>query len=205
DSLEQIKRWAPVAPILAVGTRPDCFSEEAADLLALQAKHFDEVWVEFGLETADDKVQEIIGRHDTLANFHGACGLAGERGLQRIAHCIAGLPGEKEGGLMRQVEEVAKAQCEGIKFHQMMVLHKTKLANMWMNGGIDLLSAEQYTTMVADAVEILPPQVVVHRLVAEAPADSYLAPKPWPGRAKVHSCIEQELQRRGSHQGSRLT
>ena len=204
EALEQMKEWASVAPILAVGTRPDCFSEEAADLLTEQTQYFDEVWVEFGLETADDKVQEIIGRHDTLANFHIACARAGKRGLHRIAHCIAGLPGEKEDGLLRQVEEISKAQCEGIKFHQMMVLHKTKLAKMWMDGAIDLLNAEQYTNMVADAVEMLPPNIIIHRLVAEAPEDSYLAPKPWPGRAKVHTCIEQELLRRGSHQGSRL-
>lgn len=204
DALEHMKAWAEVAPILTIGTRPDCFSEEAADLLASQADIFDEVWVEFGLETASDEVQKIIGRHDTLANFHSACERAGERGLHRIAHCIAGLPGEKEDGLLRQVEEVAKAKCEGIKFHQLMVLHKTKLAKMWFDGNVELLNAEQYITMIADALEITPPQTIVHRLVAEAPEDSYLAPKPWPGRQKVHSEIEKELLRRGSHQGARL-
>ena len=204
EALERMRRWSEVAPILAVGTRPDCFSEEAADLLAAQTKHFDEVWIEFGLETADDHVQKAIGRHDTLANFHLACERAGARGLHRIAHCIAGLPEEKPDGLMRQVEEVRKAGCEGIKFHQMMVLRKTKLAKMWMDGGIELLDDQAYIQMVADALEILPPEVIVHRLVAEAPAEEYLAPKPWPGRQKVHSMIEQELQGRGSHQGAKL-
>lgn len=204
EALETIREWAEVAPILAVGTRPDCFSEEAADLLAAQAPYFDEVWIEFGLETADDHVQEVIGRHDTLANFHTACARAGERGLHRIAHCIAGLPEEKPDGLLRQVEEIRKAECEGIKFHQMMVLRKTKLAKMWMDGGIDLLDDQAYIQMVADALEALPPEVIVHRLVAEAPPEEYLAPKPWPGRQKVHSMIEQELQRRGTRQGSRL-
>jgi len=205
EALEVMKSWAEVAPILTVGTRPDCFSEEAADLLAAQQSHFDEVWVEFGLETASDEVQKIIGRHDTLANFHTACERAGSRGLHRIAHCIAGLPGEMEDGLLRQVEEVAKAECEGIKFHQLMVLNKTKLAKMWLDGEVDLLNADRYATMVADALEMTPSETIVHRLVAEAPADSYLAPKPWPGRQKVHSEIEKELQRRGTFQGARLT
>ena len=86
-----------------------------------------------------------------------------------------------------------------------MVLQKTKLAKMWMDGGIELLDAAQYIHKVADALEQLPREVVVHRLVAEAPAEEYLAPKPWPGRQKVHSMIEQELQRRGSWQGSALS
>jgi radical SAM protein (TIGR01212 family) len=204
DALRSMRRWAPVAPILAVGTRPDCFSEQAAELLAVQLDCFDEVWVEFGLETADDEVQRSIGRHDSLANFHVACERAAHHGLQRIAHCIAGLPGERADGLLRQVQEVTRAGCEGIKFHQLMVLRRTKLAKMWMEGGLRLLDAGQYVHLVADALERLPSQVVVHRLVAEAPAHSYLAPLPWPGRQKVHSMIEQELQRRGSHQGARL-
>ena len=204
DALETIRAWAEVAPILAIGTRPDCFSEEAADLLAAQLDFFDEVWVEFGLETADDHVQQVIGRHDTLENFHLACARAGERGLHRIAHCIAGLPEEQEDGLLRQVEEIRKAGCEGIKFHQLMVLRRTKLAKMWMDGDVELLDAPQYIQKVADALEHLPPAVIVHRLVAEAPAEEYLAPKPWPGRQKVHALIEQELLRRDSWQGSAL-
>ena len=104
----------------------------------------------------------------------------------------------------KMVEEIGKAGCEGIKFHQMMVLRKTKLAKMWMDGGIELLDAQAYITMLADALEVLPPEVIVHRLVAEAPPEEYLAPKPWPGRQKVHSMIERELQRRGTRQGARL-
>lgn len=204
-ALEHAQSWAQEAPILAIGTRPDCFSPEAAELLAQQLGTFEEVWVEFGLETADDEVQKRIGRHDTLANFHAACELAGKHGLTRIAHCLAGLPGEKPGGLLRQVEEVRRAGCEGIKFHQLMVLKRTKLAHEWMNGDISLLDDQEYIQMVADALEILPPEVIVHRLVAEAPATEYLAPKPWPGRQKVHSEIENELRRRGSSQGSALS
>lgn len=204
-ALEQAQNWAQEAPILAIGTRPDCFSPEAAELLAQQLGTFEEVWVELGLETADDEVQKRIGRHDSLANFHAACELAGQHGLTRIAHCLAGLPGEKPGGLLRQVEEVRQAGCEGIKFHQLMVLKRTKLAHEWMNGDISLLDDQEYIQMVADALEILPPEVIVHRLVAEAPATEYLAPMPWPGRQKVHSEIENELRRRGSCQGSALS
>ncbi len=201
DGLLQMRQWADVAPILSVGTRPDCFSRQAAELLAEQLQYFDQVWVEFGLETADDRVQKIIGRHDSLQSFYDACELASEYGLQKICHCIAGLPGEKPGGLMRQVEAACEAQVHGIKFHQLMVLHRTQLAKQWLEGGIELLDAETYAQLVADAVEHLPPQMVVHRLVAEAPPEEYLAPKPWPGRGSVHSRIENILRERGTWQG----
>jgi uncharacterized protein len=204
EALQTIRPFAEVAPILAIGTRPDCFSREAAQLLAEQKPHFQEVWVEFGLETADDAVQKRIGRNDNLASFHQACQLAGEFGLTRICHCIAGLPEEKPDGLLRQVEEARIAGVEGIKFHQLMVLRKTLLAHQWIQGEIGLLNAEQYVAKVVDALLQLPAQVVVHRLVAEAPPEQYLAPTPWPGRAKVHSMIENALRITGRYQGQGL-
>ena len=204
DGLEQIRKWASVAPILSVGTRPDCFSPKAAELLARQTEFFKEVWVEFGLETADDNVQKIIGRHDTLQSFHDACALAAEHGLQRICHCIAGLPGEKPGGLLRQVDAAREAHVEGIKFHQLMVLRRTQLANLWTAGKVHMLDAHTYADMVSEALEYLPPEVVVHRLVAEAPKEEHLAPLHWPARAKVHTMIEKRLTERSSWQGRLL-
>jgi radical SAM protein (TIGR01212 family) len=202
-AIDFLGEHSDTAPVLAVGTRPDCFGPAAAALLGRARERFEEVWVEFGLETADDEVQRTIGRNDTLANFHTACARAREHGLQVVAHTIAGLPGEKPDGLLRQVEEATKAGVAGIKFHQLMVLRRTKLEHLWRQGGVELLRPEQYVGMVADALEILPAEVVVHRLVAENPPEHYLAPEGWPSRAKVHGWIEAELRRRGVVQGCR--
>lgn len=168
QALEWAAAKAEVAPILAIGTRPDCFSEAAADLIARARGSFREVWMEFGLETADDAVQISIGRHDTLENFHRACQRAGERGLKRVAHTLAGLPGEQPGGYRRQAEEVAKAGCEGVKCHQLMVLERTKLAKQWRDGKVELLTPEAYAALVAEALALLPWSTVVHRLTADA-------------------------------------
>ena len=204
ESLAWLSTQTQSAPIVSIGTRPDCFSAEAAALLGEHRKNFAEVWIEFGLETADDEVQKTIGRPDTLENYKRACALAHKHDLGFITHTIAGLPGEREVGLLRQVEEARNAGSHGIKFHQLMVLRKTKLEHLWRSGEVRLLTPDEYVALVADALERLPTQIVVHRLVAENPPDRYLAPENWPSRAKVHSMIEQELKVRGTHQGSRL-
>ena len=203
SALTTARAWANDAPVLSVGTRPDCFSPEAANLLAKQKNYFQDVWIEFGLETASNEVQRIIGRNDSLENFHRACRVARDCGLKVIAHTIAGLPGEKPDGLIRQVRECAEAQVSGIKFHQLMVLRKTKLAAMWQRGEIQLLTPPTYVAMVADALEILPPEVVIHRLAAAAPKEEYLAPLGWPTPAKIHAEILEELRSRGTVQGCR--
>ncbi len=188
-ALEWAATKAEVAPILAVGTRPDCFTEAAADLIARYRDRFWEVWMEFGLETADDEVQKIIGRFDTLENFHTACRRAGERGLKRVAHTIAGLPGEKPDGFLQQAREVAKAGCEGIKFHQLMVLQRTKLAKMWEKGEIGLLSADEYSSRVAGALLETPWSTVVHRLQADAPVESQA-----PGNVSLSPSVHSQVR-----------
>jgi radical SAM protein (TIGR01212 family) len=201
DGIKKISQWASEAPILAIGTRPDCFSPEAAALLAKYQGTFAEVWVEFGLETADDEVQKRIERFDTLENFFTAADIAHSYGLGVICHCIEGLPGEKEDGLQKQVAAAIQAKVEGIKFHQLMVLKKTKLAKQWMAGEIQLPTPDTYRAKVVAAIEHLPPNMVVHRLVAEAPKEEYLAPLGWPSRLQMHASIENALKKKGSYQG----
>ncbi len=203
EGIETVKQWATDAPIVAIGTRPDCFTPEAAVLMASAKNTFEEVWLELGFETADDAVQERIERFDTLENFHKACALAHQHGLSVIAHCIDGLPGEKEGGLLRQMEEIKKAGVQGVKFHQLMVLRKTKLAMQWTQGEIELQESTDYIQNVADALEILPQETVVHRLAAEAPDGELLAPRDWPTHKQLHGAIENEMRRRGRVQGAR--
>jgi len=202
-ALRFLARHSEEAPILAVGTRPDCFGPEAAALLARQLGPFREVWLELGLETADDRIQDRIGRHESLASFHRAAGLAREYGLKVVAHLMAGLPGDSPDGLLRQVREAARARVSGVKFHQLMVLRRTRLAAEWRRGEVAVLRTEDYVQRVADALEELPPEVEVHRLVASARPEELLAPRDWPAPVKVHARIENELRRRGHRQGWR--
>lgn len=204
DALEFLSSLRDVAPIVAVGTRPDCFSTEAADLLASYKDRFDSMWIEFGLETADDRVQQIIQRYDTLENFYTACKRAHQRELQIVVHTIAGLPGEQDDGLMKQVEAVRQAGAHGIKFHQLMVLRRTKLESLWKAGELQLLQLSKYVKMVVDALEHLPPHIIVHRLAAEAPPEEYVAPTDWPPKNRILHEIRLELARRNSFQGCRL-
>jgi radical SAM protein (TIGR01212 family) len=203
QGLETAKQWADDAPIVAIGTRPDCFTPEAAALMASAKDTFEEVWLELGFETADDAVQKRIERFDTLENFHKACALAHEYGLSIVAHCIDGLPGEKPGGLLRQMNEIKKAGVHGVKFHQLMVLRKTKLAAQWIQGDIELQAAADYIQHVADALEVLPQEIVIHRLAAEASPGELLAPQEWPSYKQLHGAIENEMRRRGRVQGAR--
>jgi radical SAM protein (TIGR01212 family) len=78
---------------LIVSTRPDCVDEPRADLLAEFAA-FTEVWVELGLQSANDRTLRRIRRGHSVAEFNRAVRLLQSRGLRVAVHLILGLPGE---------------------------------------------------------------------------------------------------------------
>src|SRR5262249_24939670 len=77
---------------IRVATRPDTLGEEALDVLA----HWNErlpVWIELGLEVADDAILARIHRLHTVAEFVDAVARCRARGLVTVGHAILGLPG----------------------------------------------------------------------------------------------------------------
>ena len=54
--------------VLAIGTRPDCIDEDIARLIASYKDRCD-VWVELGLQTANDETAKRINRNSILVDF----------------------------------------------------------------------------------------------------------------------------------------
>ncbi len=185
---------------ISVATRPDTLPNEALEVLASWNERVP-VWVELGLESADDKVLLELNRLHTLAEFEDAALRVKRAGLLCVAHAILGLPGEGRDGARRTAQVLARAPVEGVKAHQLMVLERTRLARDWRAGGVATLELDEYVQWLADFVERLRPEQVLHRLHGDAPS-GLLAPA-WsrinPG---VREALEAELERRGSRQGA---
>lgn len=188
--------------VLSVATRPDTLPESALDVL----EHWNErlpVWVELGLESADDNVLRSINRLHTLEEFVDAAARVRRRGLTCVGHAILGLPGDGRDGARRTAQALADARVEGVKAHQLMVLERTVFARAWRDGELGVLELAEYVEWLADFVERLRPEQVLHRLHGDAP-NGLLAPQ-WsrinPG---VREALELELERRGARQGAAL-
>src|SRR3970040_4291 len=77
---------------IAVSTRPDCVNEEFVGLFA-ELKEKTHLWVELGLQTANEKTLEAINRGHTASDFEDATVRLASRGIDVTAHVIGGLPG----------------------------------------------------------------------------------------------------------------
>lgn len=199
--LSRAEEAAPRIMAVSIATRPDTLTEGALDVLAQLSQRVD-VWVELGLETASDAVQKTIRRFHTLADFEDAARRVRARGLVLVGHAILGLPGDGREGARRTAEALARAECDGVKVHQLMVLRRTQMEKPWRNGEIEVLELETYVAWLADFVERLGPNQVLHRLTGDASAAELLAPH-WPGHTnQVRALLAAELERRGTAQGS---
>jgi len=201
------RRYAPaLAPPavvgLAVGTRPDCVPPATLDLLAGYAEDPDrEVWLELGLQLADDDVLEALGRGHCVTDFTDAVRACHARGLRVCAHVIVGLPDVPEALEHRTAELLAELGVWGVKIHAFHVIRGTPLAARHQAGALSLLSREAYVKRAIGLLERLPPDTVVHRITGEAPRRLTVAPQWTINKMAVYDAVVDGLQAAGTWQG----
>jgi len=184
---------------LSVGTRPDCVSREALDLLASYRDQGLEVWLELGLQSSFDETLRRVNRGHGFAEYRQAVKAARQRRLQVCTHLIAGLPGESRWHTLETLARVLDLGVDGLKLHPLHVVKGTALANEWRRGEYRPLDLREYVTLAADVVERTPEEIVFHRLTGTASAEILLAPAWCAKKWVVLNGIERELRdRRGS-------
>ena len=186
--------------VLAIATRPDCIDRERARLIASYKQKLD-VWVELGLQTADDEVGRIINRgYDTEA-FVRAVEILGEYGIPTVAHVIIGLPSDSAEGVKKTVDFLSKMNLFGIKLHSIYVMRGTRLAELYESGQYTPPSEEEYLSLVTYAIRKMSAETVFHRLTGDCPDGLLLAPE-WNGRKmalidRIQKRLDAENVRQG--------
>lgn len=186
---------------LSVATRPDTLGEEALGILRELNRRVP-VWVELGLEAADDRILEEIRRFHTVADFTEAAERAHAAGLLVVGHAILGLPGDGREGARRTAEALARSRASGVKVHNLMVLRRTQLEKAWRAGEVEVLDIASYVEWLADFVERLRPDQVLHRLTGDAASKDLLAPSGNFDKREVRERMARLLRDRGSSQGA---
>jgi len=187
---------------ISVSTRPDCLPEDVLDYLEeLNQRTY--LWVELGLQSIHDRTMEWIERGHNYAQFLKGLDQLRSRGIRVCAHIILGLPGETKTEMMETAQAVAKLPLQGIKIHLLHVLRGTPLATIYQREPFDLMTKDDYVSLVVDILEILPSEMVIHRLTGDGPPDDLIGPlwsrKKW----EVLNAIDAELERRNTWQGKR--
>lgn len=187
---------------LSISTRPDCLPEDVLDYLGeLNRRTY--LWVELGLQSIHDRTMKSIGRAHDYAQFLKGLNQLRAREIRVCAHIILGLPGESQAEMMATGQAVAELPLQGIKLHLLHVLRGTPLELIYQRQPFPLLTKEEYVSLVVDILEVLPQEMVIHRLTGDGPPEELIGPlwsrKKW----EVLNAIDAELEQRDTWQGKK--
>ncbi|MEK6759377.1 MAG: TIGR01212 family radical SAM protein [Deltaproteobacteria bacterium] len=204
DQLRSIYAGALIPEVagVAISTRPDCLSDEVIGILS-EIKSTRPVWLELGLQSSNDATLLLINRRHSVADFSSAVARAHLAGIDVCAHIIIGLPGEGRTEALSTVRFVADLDIWGVKFHQLQVLKDTALEAAYLNGGLDILELEEYSSIVVDSLELLSPSMVIHRLSGDAPRRFIVAPDWGVNKFIIDEMIVDMMRKRNTRQGAR--
>lgn len=168
---------------LVVGTRPDCMPEELLRYLSGVNRERMPVIVEYGAETFSDTTLQLINRHHTSESIYEAVRRTASAGISTGLHLILGLPGESRERMLTTVSEACQLPVSVLKFHQLQVVKGTVLSRIWhtqqdrtppLQGyenfpKIETFTPEEYLSLCADIVEIIPREIAIERFTAQCP------------------------------------
>ena len=190
----------PDIVLLSIATRPDCLSEEILDLLS-ELNRIKPVWVEFGLQTIHERTAQFIRREFSLDCYEAGVRQLQNRGVPVISHMILGLPGETREDMLQTVTYLAHSPIQGVKLQLLHILKDTDLADFYRTHPFPLPELEEYCNLIADCLERLPSDLVIHRLTGDGPRKLLIAPLWSTDKKRVLNTIQKRLKERNTWQG----
>lgn len=183
---------------MSIGTRPDVVPDEVLDLVATYTVEKPEIWIEYGLQTANINTLRNINRAHGVADFVDAVLRTKKRpNIKVCAHMIVGLPGDTFEDYVETAKLFASLPIDGVKIHPLHIVRHTVMEKQYKNGEIKLLDLEEYAEIVAILLDYLPDDIIIHRLTGEAPDEELIAPS-WCSpreKQKVLKTIDEAIKR----------
>lgn len=159
---------------LSIGTRPDCLGDDVLALLD-ELNKIKPIFVELGLQTINEDTAKYIRRGYTLEIYDKAVADLHKIGINVVTHIILGLPNESKEDMLNSVKYACKV-TDGIKLQLLHILKGTDLAKDYEQGKFEVLTLEQYTEIIKECVQIIPENVVIHRLTGDGAKKDLIAP-----------------------------
>lgn len=176
---------------LSIATRPDCLGDDVLNLLD-EINKIKPLFVELGLQTIHESTAKYIRRGYTLDVYDKAVDDLKSKGINVVTHVILGLPGESTGDMLKTVEYVCR-KTDGIKLQLLHILRGTDLAEEYKQGKISVIEFDEYINLIKQCVDIIPENVVIHRLTGDGAKKDLIAPMWSADKKRVLNAINKAL------------
>ncbi|MDL2207803.1 TIGR01212 family radical SAM protein [Desulfovibrio sp. OttesenSCG-928-M16] len=188
---------------LAVGTRPDCVDEGKLALIAAfcRERQWPEVWVEYGVQSANNATLARINRGHDRDCAERAIATAAAAGLKVCVHLMAALPSEGASDLEASAQWLSKQPVQGVKFHCLYVCKGSDLEAAHACGDYRPWTQKRYIAALAGALPHVRSDIVIQRLAGDPAPGELVAPE-WCARSReTTNGLLAELKRQDTWQG----
>jgi len=199
----------PQVVVLAIGTRPDCVSEEIIDLFEEYTSRGLELWIDIGVQSAHNQTLDLINRAHSYEDYVDAANriAARKNPLLRICtHVILGLPGETKEMMWQTAEALSKTPVQDLKIHQLCIFKGTPMEVDYLNGDLQTFEKDDYIEVLAGFIARLRPDIAIQRVMGEGKIGELIAPA-WADHGMKNKFLNdfyQYLEEKNIHQGSAL-
>ena len=188
---------------LNIATRPDAITEECLDYLSeLNKKTY--LTIELGLQTTNEKTSKLINRCHTLTCFEDMVNKLRKRNIDVVVHIINGLPYETKEDMLNTIKYLNSLDIQGIKIHMLSILKETPLEKLYQKEHFKILTKEEYIDIVISQLELLRPNIVIHRITGDPKIDDLVEPTWLVKKFCVLNDIDKEMVKRDTYQGKNL-
>ena len=205
-SVEKLKEvYEPLTTLkdivgISIATRADCFDEEIYAYLDDLNKRVP-LQIELGLQTIHEHTAKLINRKTELKEFKDAISRLREIGIEIVVHIINGLPYENKEDMLETIKFINTLDIQGVKIHSLLVLKNTALANLYEKEKFKILSLEEYVDITVSQIELLRPDIIIHRLGADSSLEDLIEPLWTRKKLVVMNEIDKLLRKKDSYQG----
>ena len=187
---------------LSIATRPDAISKECLDYLKkLNEKTY--LTIELGLQSTKEKTAKLINRCHSLECFENMVKKLRQNNINVVVHIINGLPYETKEDMLNTVKYLNNLDIQGIKIHMLSILKDTPLEELYQREHFKILSKEEYIDIVIEQLELLRPDIVIHRITGDPKVEDLIEPKWLIKKFCVLNDIDKEMVKRDTYQGKK--
>jgi len=188
---------------ISIATRPDCLGAQILELLEELKDTFPGkfIWIELGLQTIHETTAKYIRRGYGLDCFETALTNLAKLCIPVIVHVILGLPGETEEQIYQTIRYLNDKNIFGIKLQLLHVLEGTDLAVDYRQGVFRTYDKEEYLDILIHCLELLSPDIVVHRVTGDGPKDILIAPMWSTNKRDVLNTLHKKMKEQNTYQG----
>ncbi len=156
------------------------------------------------MQTIHDKTAQLINCGHDYQTFVEGLNKLRQRNINVCVHIINGLPYETYKMMLDTAKTVGQLDIQGLKIHNLYMLKNTKLHDMYLEHPFDMISREDYITLVVDQLSYIPENVVIERLTGDAPLDQLVEPKWSIKKVTILNDIDKLMKAKNIYQGSKL-